>query len=387
MKEIKKILEKYAQTDFNTRKAAIATVVKVEGSSYRRSGARMLMTDDGRWEGAISGGCLEGDVLRKARQVILEKKPMLVLYDTNEDGSGNMSINLGCNGLIEVLIEPVEDSYPSNPVTLLNYLLDQKEPSVVATIFQVDGQIDAKVGERIIYQREKIVESVKSNEIREWLKEESQSVLDGNKSITKTYTSSEGFLRVFFEVVQPDIHLIIFGGGYDAVPLTKQAKEMGWKVTVTDECVAHLLPSRFPQADLVTPSERTSFLSVLDITKRTAIALLTHSYKYDKTVIEQLASTDVGYVGVLGPKKRFLKMETEWQLEGKVIDSENIFSPAGLDLGAETPEEIALAIVSEIQAHFAGKRGGFLKEKQGAIHERQLEVIASLPFENQTVKV
>src|SRR6478609_5476085 len=123
MKEIKKILDKYSNIDFNNRKAAIATVVKVEGSSYRRAGARMLMTDDGRWEGAISGGCLEGDALRKARQVIIEKKPVLVVYDTRDDSTGNMSANLGCNGVIEVLIEPVTDTNISNPVVLLNYLL------------------------------------------------------------------------------------------------------------------------------------------------------------------------------------------------------------------------------------------------------------------------
>jgi xanthine dehydrogenase accessory factor len=386
MKEIKKILDKYSQIDFANRKAAIATVVKVEGSSYRRAGAKMLMTDDGRWEGAISGGCLEGDALRKARQVIMEKKPMLVLYDTREDGSGNMSANLGCNGIIEVLIEPVVESNVSNPVVLLNYLLDQNEASVVATVFQVDEGIDAIVGERLIYQKDKITESVSNSDLKKWLVKESEEVMVNNKSVTKSYTVDEGVLRVFFEVVQPDIHLVIFGGGYDAIPLYKQGKEMGWKVTVTDECVAHLLPARFPEATCVIPTDRTTFLNTINITKRTAVALLTHSYQYDKSVIEKLSSTEVGYVGALGPRKRFVKMQNEWLQEGKEIGASNIFSPAGLDLGAETPEEIALAIIAEIQAHFTNKRGGFLKEKQGSIHEREPEFIIPLPV-GQTIKV
>src|SRR5689334_4432220 len=110
MKEFKAILEACKKVDFNQKKAAIATVVKVRGSSYRSPGARMLITDDGKWVGSISGGCLEGDALRKARQVMTEKKPLTVTYDTSEESNQNLGIGLGCNGIIDVLIEPVDSS-------------------------------------------------------------------------------------------------------------------------------------------------------------------------------------------------------------------------------------------------------------------------------------
>ena len=128
MKEFKTILEACKKVDFTQRKAALATVVKVRGSSYRSPGARMLITDDGRWVGSISGGCLEGDALRKARQVMMNKVPMTVTYDTREESNQNLGIGLGCNGVIDVLIEPVELQDSSNPVFFFESILRMNIP-------------------------------------------------------------------------------------------------------------------------------------------------------------------------------------------------------------------------------------------------------------------
>src|SRR5689334_15075343 len=133
MKEFKAILEACKKVDFTQRKAALATVVKVRGSSYRSPGARMLITDDGRWVGSISGGCLEGDALRKARQVMLENKSITVTYDTNEDSNQNLGIGLGCNGIIDVLIEPV-----ANAIGLYSSITNIQHPVALATAF--DGR-------------------------------------------------------------------------------------------------------------------------------------------------------------------------------------------------------------------------------------------------------
>src|SRR5882757_5634346 len=118
MKEFKAIINEYNKVDFTQRKAALATVVRVRGSSYRSPGARMLITDDGRWVGSISGGCLEGDALRKARQVMTDSVPMTVTYDTREESNQNLGIGLGCNGVIDVLIEPIHPYSDQNPAKL-----------------------------------------------------------------------------------------------------------------------------------------------------------------------------------------------------------------------------------------------------------------------------
>src|SRR6185436_18701460 len=116
MKDFIAVVNAYKQVDFSQKKAAIATVVKVRGSSYRSPGARMLITDDGKWVGSISGGCLEGDALRKARQVMADKRPITITYDTREESNQNLGIGLGCNGIIHVLIEPLDDKDNRNTI-------------------------------------------------------------------------------------------------------------------------------------------------------------------------------------------------------------------------------------------------------------------------------
>src|SRR5882757_7921622 len=134
MKEFKAIINEYNKVDFTRHKAALATVVRVRGSSYRSPGARMLITDDGRWVGSISGGCLEGDALRKARQVMNDRKPITVTYDTREESNQNLGIGLGCNGVIDVLIEPAHSS-----IQLFEKFIESQEPLALATVFSEDN--------------------------------------------------------------------------------------------------------------------------------------------------------------------------------------------------------------------------------------------------------
>lgn len=374
MKEFQKINEVYATIDFSRKKAALATVVHVSGSSYRRPGARMLITDDGRWEGAISGGCLEGDALRKARQVMLSGKPMLVTYDTMKDDESGLGVGLGCNGIIHVLIEPIKPDSQSNPVYMLQTFLSRKEKSVMATVFEVNGNTAIQVGDRIMYYSNE--ETISSTEpyLGELLSTDSMDANSKDKSYIKKYSLPKGEVKVFWEILHPSIELVIFGGGYDAVPVAKMAKEIGWQVIITDDCVAHLAPKRFPTADAVVHADRFSILSAINITTYTVAVLMSHNYKYDLAVLENLLTTDIAYIGILGPKKRTEKIVGELAAKGKVTGEEvlsRIHSPIGLDIGAETPDEIALAIVSEIQAFFTKRQAGFLKDRQGPIHERE----------------
>ena len=135
MKEQKAIVEAFRKTDHTVRKVALATVVRVRGSSYRSPGARMLITDDGKWTGSISGGCLEGDALRKARKVMQDQEPQLVTYDTSEDSNQNLGIGLGCNGIIDVLLEPVNETRPHDPIKLFDKIIGVHEPVGLATVF------------------------------------------------------------------------------------------------------------------------------------------------------------------------------------------------------------------------------------------------------------
>jgi len=235
MKEFKSILKELEKIDLSARKAAVATVVQVRGSSYRSPGARMLITDDGRWVGSISGGCLEGDALRQARQVMIDKTPQTVTYDTREGSNQNLGISLGCNGIIDVLIEPLDDHDTLGTVSLYKTLAAASSALAVATVF--DGPAN-EIGRKILYAEDSgVLGNVVDTRLRERLKQDLQMLLHERMSHARQYEIQGVSYQVFVELVQPAVSLIIFGGGFDARPVSHLAKTLGWDVTVTDECV------------------------------------------------------------------------------------------------------------------------------------------------------
>ena len=364
MKELKTILATFNNVDFTQRKAALATVVNVRGSSYRSPGARMLITDDGKWVGSISGGCLEGDALRKARQVMTENKPMTITYDTREESNQNLGIGLGCNGVIDVLIEPVFKG--SETISLIQKIVTQNEPVALAT--RVRGEF---AGEKFLLAhhlqpQSKFSDSQLNPPVLQTLIE----VFTHHRSETKTILGEE----IFIELIQPVVSLIIFGGGFDARPVSTLAKSLGWDVQVTDECVSHIAPVFFPTADKLSLCQREFIDRDFVITPYTACVLMSHNYEYDRDVLKKLIQTTTPYIGILGPRKRFDKMVAEFETQNIILtpeDLQRIHSPIGLDIGAETPDEIALSILAEIQSKFANRSGGFLKYRSGPIHERK----------------
>jgi xanthine dehydrogenase accessory factor len=371
MKDFKAIAAEYKKLDFK-RKIALATVVKVRGSSYRSPGARMLITDDGRWVGSISGGCLEGDALRKARQVMVEKKSMTVTYDTREESNQNLGVGLGCNGVIDVLIEPVDPSDPLNPVQLFDEFIAAKEPMALATIFTENG-----IGEKLLITiGGRVHHSFSSRVLSDLIKPDLAQLFQSGKSQARKYSLGNTEVEVFIELIQPSITLIIFGGGFDARPVSQLAKSLGWNVQITDECVAHIAPIFFPSADKLSLCQREFIDRDFEITPYTACVLMSHNYDYDRDVLKKLLRSPSPYIGILGPRKRLDKMYAEFSSAGIVVsdaDSLRVHAPIGLDIGAEAPDEIAVSIIAEIQTKFAGRSGGFLKHREGPIHERNGE--------------
>jgi xanthine/CO dehydrogenase XdhC/CoxF family maturation factor len=369
MKDFKTIVEEYQKIDFSKRKAALATVVQVRGSSYRSPGARMLITDDGRWVGSISGGCLEGDALRKARQVMTDKIPMTVTYDTREESNQNLGIGLGCNGVIDVFIEPVDASDSENPILLFESIVRMNTPLVLATLFRSDDR--SLVGKKILIATDGTkLTGFTDADLEQSIERDLIDLFDSKKSQAKKYHEKT---EVFIELIQPSISLIIFGGGFDARPVSTLAKSLGWNVQVTDECVAHIAPAFFPTADKLSLCQREFIERDFPITPYTACVLMSHNYEYDRDVLKKLLKTETPYIGILGPRKRLDKMVDQFSDAGITLTAEDwhrIHAPIGLDIGAEAPDEIAVSIVAEIQSKFANRSGGFLKYRSGPIHQR-----------------
>lgn len=372
MKEFKTIINEYQKIDFNQHRAALATVVKVRGSSYRSPGARMLITDDGRWVGSISGGCLEGDALRKARLVMQDKKPMTVTYDTREESNQNLGIGLGCNGVIDVLIEPIAQEDIHNPVQVFSSIVGANRPLCLATIF--DSNQKSLVGEKFVVDQEGSLlhDTLSDSQLKNLILADLLQLFETGRSQTNLYHQVDN-TEVYLELIQPSISVIIFGGGFDARPVSTLAKSLGWDVSVTDECVAHIAPVFFPTADKLSLCDRSFVDRDFNITPFTACILMSHNYEYDRDVLKKLLRSPTPYIGILGPKKRFDKMVTEFAESGVHLtdaDKHRIHSPIGMDIGAETPDEIAVSIIAEIQAKFLNRSGGFLKYRQGPIHHR-----------------
>lgn len=377
MKELQDIVQAFDKADGAGKQTALATVVYVEGSSYRRAGARMLITEDGQLTGAISGGCLEGDALRKARLVMAQNKPMLVTYDTTDDDDAKFGVGLGCNGIIHILIEPISAAKPTNPIQLLKLFLSRREPVVLITLFTMNDKQAPQPGTCLLLTQEGNIKGTFPDEtIKDMLLADANDVLVNGNSVTKTYIYGDKF-TCFIELLQPTVSLVIFGAGNDAIPLVQLAAVLGWHIYMVDGRSNYAIPERFPLAKKIIMAKPESALSQIDIDERTVIILMTHNYNYDLAVLKQLLPLQIPYVGALGPKKRLHRMLDELRDEGMEITDEHlasIYGPAGLDIGSENADEIALSIIAEMQAVLKNRVGTSLRYKS-AIHNRQSEQI------------
>ncbi|HLL44995.1 MAG TPA: XdhC family protein, partial [Segetibacter sp.] len=347
------------------------------GSAYRRPGARMLVSEDGKLTGAISGGCLEGDALRKAQMVMLQKKPMLVTYDTTDEDDAKLGVGLGCNGIISILIEPLSKKDANNSIELLKAFLSKRQTAVLVTLFSLEKKVTQPGTCLILTEDGRIKSSIENEYLQTNLIEDAHQVLISRTSQIKTY-NIENSLTGFIELLEPAVSIVIFGAGNDSIPLVQMARVLGWETTVADGRSNYATRERFPLVNSVIVTKPENFLSQINFDDRTVAVLITHNYNYDIAVLRQLVTLNVSYIGVLGPKKKLDRMLEELKEGGMLIDEEttkNVFGPAGLDIGAETSDEIALSILSEIQAVLSKRTGSSLREKKESIHPRDAQRI------------
>ena len=379
MKEIKDIIAAYNKSAEQGRQTALATVVHLEGSSYRRPGARMLITDNGQLTGAISGGCLEGDALRKALLAMAEQKPMLVTYDTMDDDDAKFGVGLGCNGIIQVLIEPIDANQANNPIQLLEEIVGTRQQAVLVTLFSLQQKKDTHQGTCILLKEDgSIVEKNNHLQLKDILLADAILAMENKQSVFKNYVTPQQDVTAFIEMIQPALSLIVIGAGNDVIPLTQMADILGWETTVIDGRAANANKDRFETACKIIVAKPENVLSQINIDKQTVFLLMTHNYNYDKAMLKELIQKDIVFIGMLGPIKKLERILNEFKEEGLQLSEQQqavIHSPVGLDIGAETPEEIALSIVTEIKATLANKKGKPLKEFSTTIHCREATII------------
>jgi len=344
-------------------RAALATIVSVEGSSYRRPGARMLITDTGETTGVLSAGCFERDVSERAQKVMLTGTPTLIRYDTTTDEDIVWGLGLGCNGVVQVLIEPATTERVASLMQLLAECAESENTGAIATVFRSEGD-DASLGTTALLFPDGTVDG---DFVIPTIFDDLADTVSANSSVIKRYETSGGYIDVFMEVVQPRVRLVIFGAGFDALPVVNLAKNLGWHTSVVDTRARVSSIEHFQEADAVWLGRAEDVSMQVTISERTAVVVMTHNYLHDLELLRQLLPLPLRYLGCLGPRRRTERLLHE--LSAVDSDLDRLHAPIGLDLGAETPEEIALSIVSEIKAVLSQRSGAQLREREGSIHD------------------
>jgi xanthine/CO dehydrogenase XdhC/CoxF family maturation factor len=338
------------------RRAAVATVVRIEGSAYRRPGARFLVEEDGRTAGSVSGGCLEADVRETALDVLRARAPRLLHYDTGSDDRIVWGLGLGCSGSVDIFVQEGTAAEFLEVARRARELLDADSPFVLSTVLKgpAAGSVLVTAGAGIA------AGSTGDAGLDRAIAAEAAEALSRRASRIADLSSAE----VFSELLAPPPNLVLFGAGDDAIPICRYASDAGFRVTVVDHRQAYLSAERFPAASRLLLRRAEEGLASLPAGPRDFAVVKTHSFAQDREWTRQLLASGLAYIGLLGPRAR--AAEISRQLGAS--DSGRLHGPVGLDLGAEGPEQVAVAIVAELLALRSGREPLPLREKEGAIH-------------------
>jgi xanthine dehydrogenase accessory factor len=366
--EIQSILNAFDRSQHQGKSAFLATVVKTQGSTYRRPGARLLITEDGQTVGLVSGGCLENDLFEHTRQRMPDKQAIIVTYDHTAIEDVLWGFGLGCIGTVQVLLERLNP--PNDPLTLLAQCLHDRTPGVLVSIIHAEGNT-RQLGAYLTVTADAIgMLGHREPDLIEVIVPDARLVLQSRQSVVKLYDFENCQVEVFLEFIEPPVPLMIFGAGQDAIPIAQFAKALGWHVTVVDCRENPLSHPRFAMCDRVILTRRER-LDRLVIQPETVAVILTHNYYDDLVALKSLLPSSACYIGLLGSRQRTQRLLQELHQETTYTDipMAKLYAPVGLDIGAETPAAIALSIVGEIQAVLNDRPGNSLKYRNVSIHD------------------
>jgi xanthine/CO dehydrogenase XdhC/CoxF family maturation factor len=355
---LREIVEAALAVGERGKACVLATVVKVEGSAYRRPGARMIFPEDAAPLGMVSGGCLEADLAERAKQVLASGRAATVVYDMRSPDDIVWGLGLGCNGEVRVLLERLDAGGPPEWLRFVDRRLRERKAGVLVTSFS-----GPSAGERFWLGEEGL-----SGGSLDALATAARRALEERRSAVVT-----GEREALVEFLPPGIRLLVFGAGGDARPLASMAHQLGWSLTVVDDRPAYALPEHFPAGTRILPLRADQLQGGgVELDGRTPALVMTHHFLHDLDILQYLLPSPAPYIGLLGPRQRAEKLLAELAGRGVVptaAELARLHGPVGVDIGSETPEEIALSALAEIRAVLSGRDGGFLRERSGPLHE------------------
>lgn len=346
-----------------SHRGVLATIIDVEGSAYRRPGAKMVIPEGGSGSGHITAGCLEDELQRIAGEVLDAGEPRIERYDLRPDSDDDVwGLGVGCNGVLDILLEPIDESY--RPVT--EAVADDRNIGVVTV---VDGD---RMGARAYYHPEDGDLGGGDGfpaDLADRVDEAAAELTDRGRADTVELDGT----TVFVDGVTAPADLVVIGTGNDVAPIAEVGKQAGFRVTVVGFRGANATADRFPAADEVLSTSPARITETVDIGEDTYVVLATHNFVDDRLAVDELLATDVPYVGLMGPRKRFDQMREEFDAEDREFSEaelDRLYTPVGLDLGGGSPYQIALSIVSEVLAVQNDREPLHLTQRAGPIHDR-----------------
>jgi xanthine/CO dehydrogenase XdhC/CoxF family maturation factor len=358
---------------------ALVTITRTTGSAYRREGAKMVCKPGGELVGSISGGCLESDVYEVSLQVAQRAETELVTYDTNAENDNVWGLGIGCNGTVEVLIEPLDwwrSPAGGEVFAALRERVQHGRPCAIATVLMENGERLRRAPRLLVDVDGATIGSLGHGGLDAVVAARARAIVrdEAVRPSRRVTLSHEGAAYdVFIDVVRPPLRLIVYGGGHDAIPLVEMARSLGLMVTLVDSRPQFARAERFPAADEVICAQPEEFGHKVSFEGRPALILMTHNYLKDREVLGQILTSPAAfeYVGALGPQARTEQMVDELRAQGLPLDAEKVAAirtPIGLDLGADSPAEVALAVLAEVMAVKNRRSARPLREKRATIH-------------------
>ena len=352
-------------------KAALSTIISSKGSLPMSEKSKMLVTPEGKIIGTVGGGCLEADVWAEARRVMEEGKSSIQQFILTEKYAGESGLN--CGGIVEILTEPLPEQGQEIFRTLLE-LKDTGHRGALATILTAHPRYPEGQRKFLVCDDGSTVGSLGDAALEAFVERKGQEILQGEKFAIETYKAEDGAeLQIFLEPTLPTPTVYVFGGGHVSFFLVRAATLAGFKVKVIDDRPAFANKERFPEADATIVMDFDEVKGAFDFGQDDYVVLVTRGHQHDQRILEQICDCPARYIGMIGSKSKISKM---WQrLAAKGVGQQyldSIHAPIGLNIGADSPEEICISIMAEIiRERRLGKVQATLRKRS---HDRRREV-------------
>jgi xanthine/CO dehydrogenase XdhC/CoxF family maturation factor len=347
----KNFLKSFDEWRKQKQELVLASVFETAGSTYSKTGARMLINSNGDFQGMLSGGCLEGDLAERARKVLTSGTAQMVTYDLGLNDEELWGLGIGCDGLMKIFLQPLLAEKNYAPFVAIARAYEGDHPEVAATVLASD-QDDVEPGATLVTADDKVELFGLTDDAAKDLLGEAKAALADNMSSTRNVQIGDAKATVLFALIKPRPRLLVLGAGLDAEPVTRLAAELGWRITVIDHRPAYIEKGSFGDADKVICCPADEMANVVDLAKFNTTIVMSHHLATDRSYLAQLSRSDM-YIGLLGPKDRRRRLLEDLGADARDLEG-RLHGPAGLDIAAVGPAAIALSILAEMHGALAG---------------------------------